>query len=53
MIHINGSVHNHLLVNPADAVLKRDQPGYQDLRKAIRGVVFTALAESPSTRDSV
>ncbi|KAK1635158.1 hypothetical protein BDP81DRAFT_351658 [Colletotrichum phormii] len=46
-------IHNHLLINPADAVLHRTEPGYQDLRKAIRGTVFAALAEHPSTRDSV
>ncbi|KAK1728930.1 uncharacterized protein BDZ83DRAFT_87480 [Colletotrichum acutatum] len=46
-------VHNHLLINPADVVLPRDQPGYQNLRKAIRGAVFTASSGYPSTRDSV
>ncbi|KXH60192.1 hypothetical protein CSAL01_13013 [Colletotrichum salicis] len=46
-------IHNHLLINPADAVLRRTEPGYQDLRKAIRGTVFAALAGSPSTCDSV
>ncbi|GKT49091.1 uncharacterized protein ColSpa_09272 [Colletotrichum spaethianum] len=27
-------VHNHLLINPADAVLHRSEAGYQDLRRA-------------------
>ncbi|KAF9878401.1 hypothetical protein CkaCkLH20_03893 [Colletotrichum karsti] len=40
-------VHNHLLINPADAVLHRSEAGYQDLRRAIRGVIFTSLVESP------
>lgn len=35
-------IHNHLLINPADAVLHRNQPGYQALRQAIRGAIFTA-----------
>ncbi|EQL01603.1 hypothetical protein G6O67_006620 [Ophiocordyceps sinensis] len=34
-------VHNHLLINPADAVLRRTEPGYQDLRRGIRGAVFS------------
>lgn len=46
-------VHNHLLINPADAVLHRTEPGYQDLRRAIRAAVFTSLADSPSTHDHV
>ncbi|KAK1674766.1 hypothetical protein BDP55DRAFT_666228 [Colletotrichum godetiae] len=45
-------IHNHPLINPADAVLHRIGPGYQDLRKAICGTVFAALAEYPLTRDS-
>lgn len=39
-------VHNHLLINPADAVLHRTEPGYQDLRRALRAAVFTALAQN-------
>lgn len=46
-------VHNHLLINPADAVLHRTEPGYQDLRRAIRAAVFTSLADAPSTHDHV
>lgn len=42
-------VHNHLLINPADAVLHRTEPGYQDLRRAIRGAVFSSLAHNPAT----
>ncbi len=42
-------VHNHLLINPADAVLHRTQPGYQDLRRALREAVFSALADAPAT----
>lgn len=44
-------IHNHLLINPADAVLHRTQPGYQALRHAIRGAIFTALIE-PATYDT-
>ncbi|KJK76303.1 hypothetical protein H634G_08363 [Metarhizium anisopliae BRIP 53293] len=42
-------VHNHLLINPADAVLHRTEPGYQDLRRAIRSAVFSSLAQSAAT----
>lgn len=42
-------VHNHLLINPADAVLHRSEAGYQDLRRAIRGAVFASLAQSPAS----
>ncbi|KAJ0295239.1 hypothetical protein Brms1b_013794 [Colletotrichum noveboracense] len=42
-------VHNHLLINPADAVLHRSEAGYQDLRRALRGAVFTSLVESPAS----
>ncbi|KAJ5986921.1 hypothetical protein N7451_011286 [Penicillium sp. IBT 35674x] len=44
-------IHNHLLINPADAVLHRTQPGYQALRRAIRSAIFTALTE-PATHDT-
>ncbi|OHE95689.1 hypothetical protein CORC01_08973 [Colletotrichum orchidophilum] len=44
---------NFLLIEPADAVLRRTEPCYQDLRKAKRGTVFAALAECPSTRDFI
>ncbi|KAE8356984.1 hypothetical protein BDV28DRAFT_126014 [Aspergillus coremiiformis] len=42
-------VHNHLLINPADAVLHRTQPGYQSLRRALRAATFTSLATEPAT----
>jgi hypothetical protein len=42
-------VHNHLLINPADAVLHRTQPGYQNLRRGIRSSIFSALANEPAT----
>ncbi|KAL4735869.1 hypothetical protein BDV11DRAFT_24002 [Aspergillus similis] len=45
-------VHNHLLINPADAVLHRTQPGYQALRHALRSAVFTSLATEPATYET-
>ena len=42
-------VHNHLLINPADAVLHRTQPGYQKLRKALRDAIFSTLRNEPAT----
>jgi hypothetical protein len=42
-------VHNHLLIDPADAVLHRTQPGYQTIRRAIRAAVFSALEQESAT----
>ncbi|KAM3499568.1 hypothetical protein MY10362_007176 [Beauveria mimosiformis] len=33
-------VHNHLLINAADAVLRRDEAGYQNLRRACSKFVY-------------
>ena len=46
-------VHNHLLIDPAGAVLPRTSVDYQPLRRAIRAAVFDTLAKSPDTFDSV
>jgi len=46
-------VHNHLLIDPAGAVLDRTQPGYQQLRKAIREAVFTSLVNEKSTYETI
>jgi hypothetical protein len=43
-------VHNHLLINPVDAILHRSQPGYQEARKAIRSTVFDILEKNEETR---
>ncbi|CZR59410.1 uncharacterized protein PAC_09302 [Phialocephala subalpina] len=45
-------VHNHLLINPADAILTRSQSGYQDLRRAIRSAVFQSLIHEPATYET-
>lgn len=42
-------VHNHLLINPVDAILDRTQPGYQTLRRSVRAAIFHALAHEEST----
>ncbi|RAH44412.1 uncharacterized protein BO95DRAFT_483127 [Aspergillus brunneoviolaceus CBS 621.78] len=42
-------IHNHLLIDPADAVLHRTQPGYQALRHALRAAIFTTLTHEPAT----
>lgn len=42
-------VHNHLLINPVDAILDRTQPGYQELRRSVRAAIFHALAHEVST----
>lgn len=34
-------VHNHLLIDPASAVLPRSSPNYQPLRRAIRDAILT------------
>ncbi|KAM0555110.1 hypothetical protein ACHAPJ_006461 [Fusarium lateritium] len=46
-------VHNHLLIDPASAILPRSSADYQPLRQAIRAAVFDTLATSPDTFDSV
>lgn len=46
-------MHNHLLIDPAGAVLDRTQPGYQQLRKAIRDAVFTSLITERSTYETI
>ena len=45
-------VHNHLLINPADAILHRTQSGYQTLRRALRAVIFASLAHENATYES-
>ncbi|EEU35866.1 uncharacterized protein NECHADRAFT_29433, partial [Fusarium vanettenii 77-13-4] len=42
-------IHNHLLINPADAVLDRDQEGYQKLRRKIRRAIFKPLIKNEET----
>ena len=46
-------VHNHLLIDPAGAVLPRSSEDYQPLRRAIRATIFNTLAKSSDTFDSV
>ncbi|KAM0233528.1 hypothetical protein ACHAP5_010403 [Fusarium lateritium] len=46
-------VHNHLLIDPAGAILPRTSVDYQPLRRAIRAAVFDTLATSQDTFDSV
>ena len=46
-------VHNHLLIDPAGAVLDRTQTGYQQLRKAIREAVFSSLVNEETTYDTI
>jgi hypothetical protein len=46
-------VHNHLLIDPAGAVLPRSSNDYQPLRRAIRAAIFDTLAKSLDTFDSV
>lgn len=45
-------VHNHLLINPADAVLHREQAGYQELRRQIRLAIFNSLIYEPATHST-
>lgn len=52
--HANAKlVHNHLLIDPANAILSRNQPGYQKLRKAIREAIFTSLITESSTHGTI
>lgn len=51
--HNGKLIHNHLLIDPAGAVLPRSSADYQPLRRAIRDAVFNTLAVSPDAFDSV
>ncbi|KAF4998672.1 hypothetical protein FGRMN_2998 [Fusarium graminum] len=54
LVPYNGKlVHNHLLIDPASAILPRTIIDYQPLRRAIRTVVFDTLATSLDTFDSI
>ncbi|KAF5667625.1 aaa atpase family [Fusarium heterosporum] len=57
VVHLNGFpgklVHNHLLIDPAGAVLLRTSADYQPLRCAIRAVIFDTISVSQDTFDSV
>lgn len=46
-------VHNHLLIDPAGAILPRSSKDYQTLRHGIRAAVFATLIQSPDTFDSL
>ncbi|KAM0354937.1 hypothetical protein ACHAPU_000777 [Fusarium lateritium] len=46
-------VHNHLLIDPAGAILPRTSSDYQPLRRAIRTAIFDTLATSQDTFDSI
>ncbi|KAM0495614.1 hypothetical protein ACHAP8_007880 [Fusarium lateritium] len=45
-------VHNHLLIDPAGAILPRTSTDYQPLWYAIRAVIFDALSVSQDTFNS-
>ncbi|KAF8418618.1 hypothetical protein EV426DRAFT_618900 [Tirmania nivea] len=42
-------IHNHLLIDPAGALLPRTSPTYQSLRQAFRKVTFDCLSLCPET----
>ncbi|KAL8942745.1 MAG: hypothetical protein Q9216_001493 [Gyalolechia sp. 2 TL-2023] len=46
-------IHNHLHIDLAQAILPRSSPDYQDLRRALRKVIFGTLIESEDTWDQV
>ncbi|KAI9833610.1 MAG: hypothetical protein M1819_003563 [Sarea resinae] len=46
-------VHNHLLIDPAGAVLPRTSSDYQALRRKIREAVFDTLVQSADTMRSM
>ncbi|KAK7960773.1 hypothetical protein PG996_011413 [Apiospora saccharicola] len=46
-------VDSQLLIDPADAVLKRTQHGYEALRRALRFGLFETLAENAATHDNM
>src|ERR1700712_2120344 len=46
-------IHNHLLIDPADAILHRTEPGYQALRKALRQAAFAPLEQNAATHNYI
>ena len=42
-------VHNHLLIDPVEAVLDRSSPAYLPTRKAVRQAILAATAENLKT----
>ena len=46
-------IHNHLLIDPAGAIIPREAPGYQKLRRKFREVVFESLTTDPDTFEYV
>lgn len=42
-------IHNHMLINPVDAVLSRSDRGYQELRRSIRKAIFEPIADNEAT----
>lgn len=45
-------VHNHLLIDAADATLPRESPGYQALRQNLRTCILSTITDSPETFDT-
>jgi hypothetical protein len=40
-------IDNHTLINPADALLRRDDPSYWPMRRAVRSLVFEYAVRLP------
>ncbi|KAI1068561.1 hypothetical protein LB507_004246 [Fusarium sp. FIESC RH6] len=46
-------IHNHLLIDPVDAILPRSSPDYQLARRSLRSVIFDTIVNSPDTKNSI
>jgi hypothetical protein len=42
-------IHNHLLIDAADATLPRDSPSYQSLRQSLRACILHTVSTSPDS----
>ncbi|KAF4949036.1 hypothetical protein FGADI_9321 [Fusarium gaditjirri] len=43
--------HNHLLIDPIDALVERSSPGYHEMRTGLRRYILNAIATSEYTKD--
>ncbi|EWG41498.1 hypothetical protein FVEG_03601 [Fusarium verticillioides 7600] len=43
--------HNHLLIDPIDALVERSSPGYHEMRTGLRRYVLNEIATSECTKD--
>ncbi|KAH7202525.1 hypothetical protein BKA60DRAFT_163286 [Fusarium oxysporum] len=43
--------HNHLLIDPIDALVERSSPGYHEMRTGLRRYILNEIVTSKHTKD--